>query len=126
MFIQSTNPISLAGSAGSKGQSQNRNSGEDFDQIFESGSQARPDGMNSEKRSAAKDGDGARLVRSAAQEADVQEADAVETDSVDIENSDEKSTSFEESAIFDPDTSSELQIGESLEDAGFGHPRTRR
>ncbi|WP_157814964.1 flagellar hook-length control protein FliK [Sagittula sp. P11] len=126
MFIQPTNPISLAGAAGSKGQSQNRNSGEDFDQIFESGSQARPDGMNSEKRSAAKDGDGARLVRSAAQEADVQEADAVETDSVDIENSDEKSTSFEESAIFDPDTSSELQIGESLEDAGFGHPRTRR
>ncbi len=126
MFIQTTNPISLAGAAGSKGQSQNRNSGEDFDQIFESGSQARPDGMNSEKRSAAKDGDGARLVKSAAQEADVQEADAIETDSVDIGNSDEKSTSFEESAIFDSDTSSELQKGESLEDAGFGHPRTRR
>ncbi|MGR3365872.1 MAG: flagellar hook-length control protein FliK [Sagittula sp.] len=126
MFIQTTNPISLAGAAGSKGQSQNRNNGDDFDHIFESGSQARPDGMNSEKRSAAKDGDGARLVKSAAKEADVQEADTVETDSVDIGNSDEKSTSFEESAFFDSDTSSELQKGESLEDAGFGHPRTRR
>lgn len=126
MFIQSTNPISLAGSAGSKGQSQNRKSGEDFDQIFESGSQARPDDMNSEKRSVPKEGDGARLVISASQEAGVQEADVIETDSADIGNSDEKSASFEESAIFNPDTSSELQIGESLEDASFRHPRTQR